>query len=274
MQVFGLLRFIRQVKSFKTEEKMKKFSLFLAGFGLIAMTFALQSCLDDDDNNISIAYPNALVTVKPDADNTSFCMQLADDQPMLWPVNMRQSPFGTKEVRALVNFREPTKEELEKGGTFAGLTNVYVNWIDSILTKPMAENFDEEQNKIIYGNDPVEIVNDWVTVAEDGYLTLRFRTKWGSTRHHLSLVHRTDVDTPYLVTFYHDAEGDTGDRVGDALVAFKLDELPDTEGETVDLTLQWESFSGTKTTKFKYCTRKSTGAQPAAFMGATEKNIE
>ena len=251
---------------------MRKINLFLAGFGLIAMTFALQSCFSDDDDN-SAAYPNALVTVKPDAENTSFRMQL-DEKTVLWPVNMRQSPFGTKEVRALVNYRKPTDAELEKGGIYADMTFVYVNWIDSILTKPMAENFGKEKNKEIYGNDPVEVINDWVTIAEDGYLTLRIRTRWGTAAHHLSLVYRTDVDTPYFVTFYHDAEGDTGDRVGDALVAFSLDELPDTNGKTVSLTLQWESFSGTKTAKFDYCTRKATGARPTVLTRATEVNIE
>lgn len=252
---------------------MKKISLFLASLGLIATTFAFQSCVNDDDNDYSLAYPNALVTVKPDAENTSFYMQL-DDEKALRPVNMKQSPFGTKEVRALVNYREPTEAEMGKDGIYSDMPCVYVNWIDSILTKPLAENFDEAQNKVVYGSDPVEIVNDWVTVAEDGYLTLRFRTRWGKGRHHVSLVQRTDVDTPYFVTFYHDAEGDSGERVGDALVAFSLAELPDTNGETVDLTLQWESFSGTKTTTFKYCTRKSSGARPTTFSRATEKNIE
>ena len=253
---------------------MKKWSMFLAGLGLIATTFALQSCLDDDDNDhYSVTYPNALVTVKPNAENTSFYMQL-NDEKALRPVNMKESPFGTKEVRALVNYREPTEAEMGKDGIYSDMPCVYVNWIDSILTKPMAENLGEEQNKATYGKDPVEIVNDWVTVAEDGYLTLRFRTHWGTKKHHVSLIHRTDVDNPYLVTFYHDAEDDISERIGDALVAFRLDELPDTNGETVDLTLQWESFSGTKTTQFKYCTRRSSGAQATALMGTTEKNIE
>ena len=57
---------------------------------------------------------------------------------------------------------------------------VRVNWIDSIATKPMAPNLGDK-NKDEYGDDPVEIVRDWVTIAEDGYLTLRFRTYWGTT---------------------------------------------------------------------------------------------
>ena len=48
---------------------------------------------------------------------------------------------------------------------------------------------------------------------------------------------------------------------GDALVAFKLDELTDTQGETVKLKLKWNSFSGEKSAEFDYCTRKATNPQ-------------
>lgn len=40
----------------------------------------------------------------------------------------------------------------------------------------------------MYGTDPVDMINDWVTIAEDGYLTLRFRTMWGDrSQAHLSI---------------------------------------------------------------------------------------
>ena len=39
------------------------------------------------------------------------------------------------------------------------------------------------------------------------------------------------------------------------MVAFRLDGLPDTQGETVKLTLRFDSFSGEKTVKFDYRTR-------------------
>lgn len=250
---------------------MRKISLFLAASLLTAAAFSLQSCLDNHDDS-SIYFPNALVTVKPDAENTSFCMQL-DEETALWPVNIQKSPFGTKEVRALVNYREPTEAEFEKGGSY-GLNNVYVNWIDSVLTKPLDVNLGAEKNRQVYGDDPVEIVNDWVTVAEDGYLTLRIRTRWGWEKHRLTLVYRDDADTPFVVRFHHDANHDPGNRVGDALVAFRLEDLPDTKGETVDLTLEWTSFSGPKSAKFKYCTRKASGAQPTAILRPTEHNVE
>ncbi len=56
---------------------------------------------------------------------------------------------------------------------------VNVNWIDSILTKKPVLCLDSsEENHAKYGHDAVDIVRDWVTVVEDGYLTLRFRALW------------------------------------------------------------------------------------------------
>ena len=92
---------------------MKKFFGFnklLASVAVLASVMIFQSCLDDDDNDYyRYALPNALVTVKPVADN-SFFMQL-DDSTTLLPVNMKNSPYGEKEVRALVNF-DPVNEAI------------------------------------------------------------------------------------------------------------------------------------------------------------------
>lgn len=228
---------------------MKKINVLMLGIWLSVMAIALQSCDNNDDVHVNIQ-PTAVVTVKPNGDNSSFYMQVTDSTTLL-PVNMKTSPFGNKEVRALVNFTPAGKASDHQGQT------VTVNWIDSILTKQTARNF-AEKNDSAYGNDPVEIVNSWETVAEDGYLTLRFRTRWmpGST-HNVTLVHRNDANTPYLLQFYHNANGDayTG-NIGDGLVAFRLNEAFDTPDEPIEITLQWNSYSGTKTTKFKYRPRK------------------
>ncbi len=228
---------------------MKRINFLFASLGIMFSMALMLSCSSDDNGRV---YTNALVTVKPNADNTEVFLQL-DDNTSLFPVNMQVSPFGKKEVRALTCYytADDYVGQYKKA--------VYVSWIDSILTKSLAPNYSAEENLVEYGVDGVEIVNDWVTIAEDGYLTLRFRTYWGGRSvHYVNLVYRTDVNNPYTVTFYHDANGDNSGVIGDALVAFKLDGLPDTKGETVDLTLQWQSFSGMKSTTFKYCTRKST----------------
>lgn len=227
----------------------------LAVFGFAGM----QSCTDDDnrhhyyyDDYYADLLPNALVTVKTSVDNI-FYMQL-DDNTRLFPTNLSSSPFGEKEVRALVNYNivEPTIDSRD--------LSVHVNWIDSLLTKSMATDLGETENDEIYGNDPVEIVKDWVTIAEDGYLTLRFRTLWSqnSQPHFVNLLYTDNPDNPYEVEFRHNAYGDTHGHTADGLVAFRLDQLPDTEGNTVKLTLKWQSFSGEKSTEFDYCTRAST----------------
>lgn len=233
------------------------FSKTLAVALAVAGTLGLQSCLDDDDGNYELRYPNALVTVKNAADDTFF-LQL-DENTTLHPTNLKTSPFGDKEVRALVNYKEVD----EPSGDYD--KSVYINWIDSILTKPIAPDLGEENDKI-YGTDPVEIVNDWVTIAEDGYLTLRFRTLWnGGKKHFVNLLLAQDPDNPYVVEFRHNAEGDVYGDWGDGMVAFRLTDLPDTEGKTVKLTLKWKSFTGDKSATFDYCTQKAvTPPNPAA----------
>ncbi len=205
---------------------------------------ALQSCNDDDDNR-NLAYPNALVTLKTNASGTFF-LQL-DDSTTVIPTNMKASPYGKKEVRALANINMDAKEPKDH------VKSGYVNWLDSILTKNMAPNLGDK-NDATYGNDPVELVKDWTTLVEDGYLTLRFRTYFGyGKRHVLNLI---PTGKPYEVELRHNAQGDDRRVVRDGLVAFRLSSLPDTQGKEVELTVKWKSFSGDKSAKFKYRTRK------------------
>ena len=231
---------------------MKHFSkLTFMVTGLLLSVFIFQSCLDKDDN-IDIYYPNALVTVKHAPDNT-FYLQL-NAKTTLLPTNVDKSPYGDKEVRALVNYMEVDKESKEYTKA------VHINWIDSILTKQTVPFLEAEDFDTVYGTDPVEIVNDWVTIAEDSYLTLRFRTRWGYTQkpHFVNLITGVNEDNPYEIEFRHNAYGDTFGNSGDALVAFSLKDLPDTNGETVKLKLTWMSFSGKKSTEFDYRTDEET----------------
>lgn len=234
---------------------MKTLRFFYMTVGVLCATFIFQSCLDDDDDDYwRYRYPDALVTVKP-IDGNSFYLQL-DDSTTLYPTNISSSPYGEKEVRAFINYTEVDKssEGYDKA--------IHVNWMDSILTKQIAPDLGED-NDSVYGTDPVEIVKDWVTIAEDGYLTLRFRTIWGDRNiaHYVNLLPGTDPENPYEIEFRHNAYGDIHGREGDTFVAFNLDSLPDTEGKTVKLKLKWKSFSGDKSTEFDYCTRKSTPAK-------------
>lgn len=222
---------------------MTKQHLLLSIVGVVVLMM-LPSCTNDDDSP-ELLRPTALVTVCPNADG-SFIMQL-DNATQLVPTNLKTSPFGTKEVRALVNYTETNVSPQDKK-----VRNVEVNWLDSIRTKLPVETLGK-QDEVKYGNDPVEIVQDWVTVAEDGYLTLRIRTLWGSPHatHILNLVTGTNPDDPYELELRHDAKGDKNGRWGDALIAFNLNKLPRGDAGIAKIKLKWKSFTGDKSAKFE-----------------------
>ena len=97
--------FNRRNKKQKTDmNKLKFLTLCLV---LAVSSFTLQSCNDDDDTG-STYFPNALVTLKTNAETGAFYMQL-DDATTLVPTNIKTAPYGGKEVRALVNFKEDQK---------------------------------------------------------------------------------------------------------------------------------------------------------------------
>lgn len=247
---------------------MKTMKFFTAIVLAMMSVFTITSCDTDDDTYLYYPpYPNALVTVKP-VNGDGFYLQL-DDSTTLYPVNMSKSPYGNKEVRALVSFNEVEKvnENYSK--------SVQINWIDSILTKP-AVAYPGDGNDSKYGNDPIEIVSDWVNIAEDGYLTLRFRTRWGNNgvAHFVNLLTGVNPDDPYEVEFRHNAYNDIYGVWGDALVAFRLSDLPDTGGKTVKLTLRYRSFSGDRTIQFDYCSRKAGGNTGAVDKAAYSSRVK
>jgi hypothetical protein len=223
-----------------------KSAYFLIAAALVSLT----SCLDQDDYYLwGDIYPNAIVTVKT-ADDGRMFLQL-DEETTLLPDNMTASPFGDKEVRALTNFKSLAGEK-------EGYDEiVYVNWIDSILTKNPVP-FVAGENDKLYGSAPVDIVDDWITIVEDGYLTLHLRMEWGdqNKQHRINLLTGGNPDDPYQVELRHDAMGDGNGMAYDTYAAFCLDSLPDTKGETVKLKLVWESLRGSRSAEFDYCTRE------------------
>ena len=223
---------------------------------VVALTaVSLQSCDDDDDN-----YPEfnlATVTLKaPTVDGGKWFMQL-DDSTALEATNIASHPYDNKELRAYIcynDIKDMTNAPTSRS-TIKKMYSVNVLTIDTILTKkmdPMVENMAE-----VYGNDPVEVIDSWETVAEDGYLNIRFRTRWGNNiKHRVTLVHRTDVNNPYTVEFIHNAHGDINGHVADGMVAFRLDDCFNKDDEPIEITLKWKSYSGEETAKFKYIPRK------------------
>lgn len=234
---------------------MKASKIILATLIAVASTSAFVSCDNNNDDYGWVDhwgfYPNALVTVKPTADGSCF-LQL-DDSTTLYPVNLDKAPYGDKEVRALGVIEEV------KNANSAYTKSVEVYNLDSIRTKPAVAL--PAGGKIeSYGNDPVEIVKDWVNVVEDGYLTLRFRTRWDGkgTVHYINLITGVNPNDPYEVVLAHNANGDTNGWAGDAMVAFKLSTLPDGGRKPMKLTVRYMSYSGEKKLTFEYPGNKIT----------------
>ena len=232
---------------------MRKILLAVA---LPAVALTVQSCLNDDDSyydSLALMQPNAIVTVKP-LDGGGFYMQL-DDNTTLKPLNMDKSPYKT-ETRAFVNYVESDAD----GGDYDQAVNI--NWIDSLLTKPMVqvpetvEDLDAE-----YGNDPVEILRSWATLIEDGYFTINFMTctNGGSTKHRVNLI-QPDPTKPYELEFRHDADGDTAGMRAQGVAAFKLSALNLVQGKKITITLKWKSYSGEKSYDFEYTPGESVSS--------------
>lgn len=216
---------------------MKRF--FIAVAALIAATISLSSCHSDNYDADGMLI-NAVVTVKSEDGK---CVLQIDDDTKVYPTNAKDGMFGGKEVRALTQFTTERAESLVNG------QDVTLLWIDSVLTKKAVIATDAKE----FGNDPVDIYNDWLTVAEDGYVTLHIRSYFGYSGkpHYVNLVSGTNPENPCELVFCHDADGDVDGRVSDSVVAFNVrDILPSAAGE-VELTIKFESFSGPKSFTLK-----------------------
>ena len=90
-------------------------------------------------------------------------------------------------------------------------------------------------------SDPVDIVTDWMTSLEDGFLTLHYKIRAsGKVAHSFEL--RPDAEGHFRLL--HDAHGDTGGEMTEGLVCFPVAGLlPDTQGETVTLSLHYTDLN-------------------------------
>ena len=94
---------------------------------------------------------------------------------------------------------------------------------------------------------PVDIVLDWITSLEDGFLTLHYMVpSSGDRKHRFVLYGSLEKYHYYLV---HDANGDTGGSLTDGIICFPVENLlPDTGGEKVTLSLTYIDLKNTQKT--------------------------
>lgn len=255
---------ILQASSFngvkKGSNEMKKILLTL--IFIICAAGVFSSCTNCDGTDVIIT--NAIVTVKHTEGGTLY-FQL-DDKTTLRPHGISHSAYGNEPFRALLGYTERDETPSASDGVkFDKTVNVYT--LDKILTKQISESQGDKDDEV-YGTAPVEILSSWANIIEDGYVTLVFCGYWGNLNktHTINLVGGTESGDPYLLELRHN----TGDDITsihnstrcNGIVAFDLNSLPDTKGETVKLKIRFISFSGEKTVSFDYCTGKTSLPDP------------
>ena len=92
--------------------------------------------------------------------------------------------------------------------------------------------------------DPIDIITDWMTSLEDGFLTLHYTIQAsGSVKHDFSLYPGVD---PHSYRLVHDAHGEIKGTQTDGLVCFDVAGLlPETGEEPVELSLEYIDLQNT-----------------------------
>lgn len=177
-------------------------------------------------------------------------MQL-NDSTALYPSNLKPGLCDNKTVRALVQYSMDSSASIDEKNS------VNVIAIDTIRTKPASEDMGE-LNDSLYGRDKLEIVKDWITIGEDGYLTLILRTHISNpkAKHFAYLVKKGVENGKHNFELHHDADGDVYGYESDGLIAFDLNELAPADRSPVLLHLTWDGFYEAHSADFKLTFRK------------------
>ena len=159
-------------------------------------------------------------------------------------------------TRVFLEFRYVVYEKVAAFCTDA----ILVEWVSPIDAGDVSildfeESFSADNTKSRSYTDPVDIVTDWMTSLEDGFLTLHYMIPQSGDKKHSFVVYRSmDKYTFYLI---HKADGDKG-PVSEGIVCFDVSRLlPETGGETVKLSLVYIDLNNTeKRLTVEYCSPK------------------
>ncbi|RHU27864.1 hypothetical protein DXD68_08090 [Parabacteroides sp. TM07-1AC] len=233
---------------------MKTLKTFILVLGTILLSTSLYSCLDDDDYSLD-KYSVGVATIKPLGGNTYYLQW--DDSTTFWPAAGATPYFGVdKERRVFINFT--LLGDSTSGGIKGYDYAIRVNRIDSVLTKSIVADLGEKNDEY-YGNDPVWMKSVWI---EDGYINFQFESYFdGYTKHFLNLVKMDNTDT-YELEFRHNAYDNLSGGKGWGLASFRLNNLPETNGETVTMKIKYKSYEGDKTIELKYKSGSPAGKAP------------
>ena len=154
-------------------------------------------------------------------------------------------------TRVFLEFRYVVSESVPSFCTDA----ILVEWASPIDGGAVVSQLFDPSSKTIADN-PVGIILDWMTSLEDGFLTLHYSIPVsGNAQHTFSLY---PTESPYAFRLVHDAHGDTKGSLSDGIVCFEVSALlPQTEGKTVELSLDYIDLNNTeKRLTVDYCSPK------------------
>lgn len=209
--------------------------LICGTFALFAGLTLFQSCSDDDAYSLD-KFAIEVMTAKPLGGGTFYLIR--DNGETLWPFANNDNRFNPKsKQRVQVNYT------MLSDSTQGFSHGIKINWIDGILTKPIASNKGDENDEI-YGTDPVELI---AIETGGGFLDIMFGAYYSDSgeKHFVNLIPSASNDsTSYELEFRHNAYGDEQKYGVKGLVSFDLSSLPDTKGETVTLKIKFNTFDG------------------------------
>lgn len=223
----------------------KKTNHILTSFAaalLMALPVLFTACDDTDcDDYVPSRTYDALVTV---VSGEKANLLVVNDSMAVKPAGVVGAIFNKPEVRAVARFAVPSSV-----GKLTDGQEVRLLALDSILTKPSTP-WDETLDKQL-GGAPIDINKSWMTVAEDGYLTLHYTVMVGTKGgpHSLHLLKGRDPQKPYELELRHTDRGDYGSRYTQGLVAFDImDILPGGTDKKLTLTVRYKGFDGKEKT--------------------------
>ena len=189
---------------------------------------------------------SAIVTVKQDAAGRIF-FQL-DEDTRVYPVNYDHPYKGLQRIICQISLKEEKSE-------------CYIHWMDEIEQgggynlPDTSEGYNGAGNRV-----GLDILDDWMTSVEDGFLTVHYSAWWGEGKipHTLILYRSPEEENTFELTLIHFDNGDAALEKGDALIYFDINPLlPDTQGEHTTLTLKWTTLEGAAASKnFQFRSRQ------------------
>ena len=221
---------------------MKRMKCMILSLWIALVIFLFNSCINDEGYSLDDVW-YSIATIRTEEEGATPYWLTLDSGTSLWPAATNFPWYKPKDKqRAIIMYTILSDE-------YSGYDHaIKILDIKNILTKPIAENLGEE-NDSIYGTDAVEIAEMWIG---DGFLNVVFEFNYGGNEvHFINLIENDNENTPYFYEFRHHAYNDRERYRRKGIVAFDFSTV-DTQGEEVELTIQVNTFDGTKDYIIKY----------------------